>query len=379
MRESAASLGAFVGMEVGAVVYHTARQGRYDSSCASQLTSLPPPLLNSKRYQHKQPNQQYTSAQILLRYSGKFPKLSTDQKAELAALAQQGVKIEKVRRDLKSELKRESSVVELAVALGWGVDVVKERIGDGRRAREVLIRSHLQMVVTIAYKYVPKVDMTLEDLISEGLIGLNMGIEKHDMKRGSSVTTTMYIYARNAMWLAISSEDKVVCIPKSSQEQAVKVQKILKKYPKATITEIAKLTKLKESNVKRALTNLQISEQMLSEKVFLNGENPRRVTLEQSLEYIQSNKKEDQFQLQEQEISAQQLLNLLDDSERDIVVRLYGLSTPGPKQKPMSVAQLARELKVDRQKLRGQVLKIFEKLREIQDFDELVELQFDAI
>eukprot|EP01026_Neomeris_dumetosa_P082364 TRINITY_DN9400_c0_g1_i11.p1 TRINITY_DN9400_c0_g1~~TRINITY_DN9400_c0_g1_i11.p1 ORF type:complete len:222 (-),score=31.10 TRINITY_DN9400_c0_g1_i11:151-816(-) len=221
--------------------------------------------------------------------------------------------------------------------------------------------------------------MTLEDLISEGLIGLNMGIEKHDMKRGSSVTTTMYIYARNAMWLAISSEDKVVCIPKSSQEQAVKVQKILKKYPKATITEIAKLTKLKESNVKRALTNLQISEQMLSEKVFLNGENPRRVTLEQSLEYIQSNKKEDQFQLQEQEISAQQLLNLLDDSERDIVVRLYGLSTPGPKQKPMSVAQLARELKVDRQKLRGQVLKIFEKLREIQDFDELVELQFDAI
>eukprot|EP01025_Chloroclados_australasicus_P000834 TRINITY_DN10300_c0_g1_i10.p1 TRINITY_DN10300_c0_g1~~TRINITY_DN10300_c0_g1_i10.p1 ORF type:complete len:376 (-),score=33.67 TRINITY_DN10300_c0_g1_i10:1765-2775(-) len=263
--ESAASVGAYVGVEAGVVINHALRQARYGSQHASHLTNLPSPPLNSKRYSSTLPPQTQTTTYVLFQYSIRQPILTKDQKTELTALAQQSIKIARMRNDLENDLNREATALDLAVALGWTVDAVRQRITHGRRAREVLIRSHLSMVLKIADKYTRKIQQNL----------LSSTIKFHKLKDQRDI----------------------------------------------------------------------------------------RISISERLEFTKSEQNEDMFRLQEQSLSVHQLLQNLTDSERDIIVKLYGLEERNSK--PARLQQLAEELSISRTSLRRKIDKILEKLKEI--------------
>ena len=60
---------------------------------------------------------------------------------------------------------------------------LEQRIEAGRRARERLVESNLRLVVSIAGRYAGR-GLSLQDLIQEGNIGLQVGIDKYEWRKG---------------------------------------------------------------------------------------------------------------------------------------------------------------------------------------------------
>src|SRR4051794_6594181 len=66
---------------------------------------------------------------------------------------------------------------------------VARRIRKGdKKARELMIRSNLRLVISIAKRYV-NLGVPLSDLIEEGNIGLMKSVEKFDPERGFRFST----------------------------------------------------------------------------------------------------------------------------------------------------------------------------------------------
>src|SRR5436305_793774 len=85
-------------------------------------------------------------------------------------------------------------------------------VGDGRRARGRLIECNLRLVVSIAARYRDH-GLQLVDLIQEGNIGLHIGAERFDWRRGFRFSTYVYWWIRQAVTRAISDKSRAIRLP----------------------------------------------------------------------------------------------------------------------------------------------------------------------
>jgi RNA polymerase sigma factor (sigma-70 family) len=92
------------------------------------------------------------------------------------------------------------------------------RAGD--QAHTALVEGNLRYVVTIAKKYARAgraQGFSLLDVIQEGNIGLNRGIEKFDVRRGFRVTTQVTWWIRQALTRALAQHSGTIHIPEHMQ------------------------------------------------------------------------------------------------------------------------------------------------------------------
>lgn len=89
--------------------------------------------------------------------------------------------------------------------------VVKAKNGD-KRALTRLIESNLRFVVTVAKEY-QKSNISLEDLISEGNIGLIRAVEKFDESRGVKFISYAVWWIRQAIVQSIYDNNNIVRLP----------------------------------------------------------------------------------------------------------------------------------------------------------------------
>jgi RNA polymerase primary sigma factor len=129
----------------------------------------------------------YDSIQIYLREIGQYPLLTASEERELAK------RIEK---------------------------------GDAE-ARNILARSNLRLVVSIAKKYVGRSpDLTLLDLIQEGNIGLFRAVDKFDWKRGYKFSTYATWWIRQAITRALADQSRTIRIPVHMVETIAKYKQV---------------------------------------------------------------------------------------------------------------------------------------------------------
>lgn len=246
--------------------------------------------------------------------------------------------------------------------------LIKE--GD-MQAREKLIRSNLRLVVKIAHDF-KGMGLPLQDLVSEGNIGLMRAAEKFDPQKGAKFSSYAAWWIKQAMRRALSEKSKTIRIPIASITKINKIRATRAKLSESlgrdpTDREIADRVDFSERVVKR-LRRCDLKTVSLHDPI-MRGEDGELKNL-----IPDENAPTPYHNIDENE-SAQRLnmlLNKLDTRERTILRMRYGLDG-GP---PRTLEQISKKIGRTRERVRQIQKRALNKLRTHIAQDDQLQLQF---
>jgi RNA polymerase primary sigma factor len=147
------------------------------------------------------------------------------------------------------------------------VELAKRIERGDLEAKERMINSNLRLVVSNAKRYQGQ-DLTLLDLIQEGILGLIRAVEKFDWRRGFKFSTYATFWIRQAMQRGIASQARTIRLPVHIGQRHRKIaraeRELAAKLGRApTDEEVAKAAELtvdeieETREVTRAITSLE--------------------------------------------------------------------------------------------------------------------------
>lgn len=147
---------------------------------------------------------------LYLKEISRIPLLTAAQEVEYAKAMDAGRKVER-------QLKLSPSFGDRSRA--------EDRIQEGQRARQKLIKANFRLVVSIAKKYIGR-GVSFLDLIQEGNIGLIRAVEKFDYKRGFKFSTYATWWIRQAITRAIADQGRTIRVPVHMCERINKLTRV---------------------------------------------------------------------------------------------------------------------------------------------------------
>lgn len=283
---------------------------------------------------------------VYLQEIGQFPLLTSDQEITYGRQVQQMIAIEQHKQELSQQLHRQPTSAELANFVNKSEAEVNQILQLGQRAKQKMIVANLRLVVSIAKKYQRR-NLEFLDLVQEGAIGLQRGVEKFDPNRGYKLSTYAYWWISQAITRAIAEKSRTVRLPIHVNEKLSQIKKAQRELfqtlgRRATVTEIAQKLDMEPSQIREYLSaasgtvslDLRVGDNQdteLSELLSDEGISPNELITQELLR---------------QDLN--DLLASLKPVQREVLILRFGLLD----NQERSLAQIGEKLNVSRERVR---------------------------
>ena len=196
-----------------------------------------------------------------------------------------------------------------------------ERIAKGdERALAKLVEANLKFVVSIARQYKGK-GVAMEDLVSEGNIGLMKAAAKFDASKGVRFVNYAVVHIRQAIEKAIDQQAGLYQVPKDVKQEVVRQQSI----PVSVDAPLGHRT------------NMSLLSVLVNKDAPLADERVHSEAIEEAIDYA---------------------LTTLDERERRVVNAFFGID-----QEHETMAEIAEDMELKRERVRQIRDKSVRKLR----------------
>lgn len=236
---------------------------------------------------------------------------------------------------------------EWANAIGISTVQLRRIVVEGQEARSELVAKNMGLVVQISRRYKSRVrNLTLQDLIQEGNLGLMEASERFDPSKGFKFSTYAAWWVRQRILRYLQEHSRMIRLPAHVHSFLTKLEKtrdeMTTKIGRApTMPELAHELDIPMDKLK---LYTESSRNVLSLDLSANNNNDDNRVLEDKLASHELSPSEDaEISYLKQDIRA--TLDELSKKERDVLILRFGLEDSSPKtlEEVSSIMNMSRD------------------------------------